>query len=176
MAEWSVIDSMYAEPIRRAREYVVFRGRTLGKRLGYGQDGIVFSAILPHGSTGLPSVIKALKHRELYEQEIRVYRRLHQLGVRQVLGFNVPVLINHVADLFVIEMTAVAKPYVLDFVSAGVHGPLNHWPDFKLREQRAIAREAYGDKWPKVQEVVAAFRQLGIHLSDIKRGNIEFAD
>lgn len=176
MAADSIIDALYAEPISRAREYVASRGRTIGKRLGYGQDGIVFSATLPPGTAGLPSVVKALKHQELYERELRVYRRLEQLGVRDVLGFNVPVLIHHAAELYVIEMTAVAKPFVLDFVGAGVGGPLNRWPDDKLREQRALAKEAFGEHWPRVQELTAAFRALGIYLSDIKRGNIEFAD
>jgi hypothetical protein len=176
MAGESLIDRLYAEPIRRANEYVDSRRRKLGKRLGYGQDGIVFATILPDGITGLPSVVKSLKHPDLYEQELRVYRRLHELGVRQVLGFNVPLLVQHSAELSVIEMTAVAKPFVLDFVSAGVFGPLNHWPDYKLREQRAIARESFGPHWQKVQEVIAAFRQLGIYLADVKRGNIEFAD
>jgi hypothetical protein len=36
--------------------------------------------------------------------------------------------------------------------------------------------EQFGDRWPTVRNVMYAFQAYGIYLSDIKPGNIEFAD
>ena len=167
MADDSIISKLYAEPIKRAEQYALLRKRTLLDRLGYGADGIVFS-------TSLPSVVKALKHQELYERELRVYQHLKRHGTTIVGGFNVPVLMGHHPQLWIIEMTAVSRPFVLDFVSAGIGRPLIDWPRQVLRRQEAKTRADFGADWPRVRQVIVEFRRLGIYLSDIKRGNIEF--
>jgi hypothetical protein len=37
-------------------------------------------------------------------------------------------------------------------------------------------REQFEERWPAVKRVMSAFEGLGIYLSDIKPGNIEFGD
>jgi hypothetical protein len=45
-----------------------------------------------------------------------------------------------------------------------------------MEEWRAEKAEQFGDRWPEVQRVVAAFHRWGIYLADVKPGNIEFKD
>jgi len=75
--------SIYADAIRRVEDYAKFRGLTLEDQLGAGWDGIVYS-------TRKPSVIKALRHEQLYHNELAVYRRLRERDVHEVCGLTVP--------------------------------------------------------------------------------------
>lgn len=67
------MSSYYAEAVARVEAYAALRGLTLDEQLGSGWDGIVYS-------TRKPSVIKALRHQRLYENELRVYRRPKPAG------------------------------------------------------------------------------------------------
>lgn len=153
---------------RRAKEYAARYDREIEAELGFGYDGIVFS-------TTCQSAIKALRYEPLYQKERDVYLRLRQRGVVAVLGFAVPQL-RHCDDvLWVVEMEIVSPPFVLDF--AGAY--LDRAPDFPeevMEEWRAEKREQFGERWPVVQDVMREFRKLGIHLADVKPGNIMFAE
>ena len=68
------------------------------------------------------------EHRsvEPYLRERAVYERLRDAGVSEILGFNVPQLIRFDDELRIIEMSIVARPFVLDFAGAWLDTP----PDF----------------------------------------------
>jgi hypothetical protein len=72
-------------------------------------------------------------------------------------------------------MTIVPQPFLLDFADALV----DQAPDFSddVLEQWAIDKEEmFGEKWPRVTEVLTALRAYGIHLLDINPANIAFGE
>jgi hypothetical protein len=157
----------WLEEIReRMTAYAHDRGRSLKHQLGYGYDGIVYS-------TTCQSAIKGLRYHNLYERERDVYLRLFNRGVFDVCGCKVPRLIDYEDRLLIVEMEVVTPPFVLDF--AGAY--LDDRPDFPAEVMRRWLREKavqFGDDWPRVQSIMAELSGHGIHLADVKPGNITF--
>lgn len=162
MANWR------EEVLQRIDQYVQRHNCTLQSELGFGYDGIVFS-------TASKSAIKAFRYPALFERERAVYARLREHGVKDVLEFKLPRVMRTDEELFIIEMTIVSPPFVLDFAGAYLDTPPD-FPDEVMEEWRAEKAEQFGDRWPEVQRVVASFRKWKIYLADVKPGNIEFAD
>jgi len=80
----------------------------------------------PSGGIPRHSAVKVLKFQPLYERERNAYFRLRERGVVEVLGCNVPQLIEHDDDLWIVEMSVVTRPFVLDFAGAYLDFP----PDY----------------------------------------------
>ncbi len=73
-------------------------------------------------------------------------------------------------------MEIVSPPFVLDFAGAYLDQRPDY-PDDVLEEWMEDKRLQFGDeRWDIVQSIMAAFRGFGIHLADVKPGNIMFAD
>lgn len=134
--------------------------------LGFGFDGIVFS-------TDRQSAIKILRYESLHQRERDVYLRLREQNVFAVVGFDVPRLLAFDDQLWVVEMSIVSPPFVLDFAGAYLDQRPDY-PDEVLREWLAEKQEQFGDRWTVVRKVMAEFARHGIHLADVKPGNIEF--
>lgn len=81
--------------------------------LGFGFDGIVVS-------TDRLSAVKSFRHEPLYVRERDVYLRLRSRNVTEVMGFEVPRLVSFDDDLWIVEMTIVSPPFVLDFAGAAL--------------------------------------------------------
>jgi hypothetical protein len=72
-------------------------------------------------------------------------------------------------------MSVVKPPYVLDFASAY----LDARPDFSpevLADRAAENAELFGQRWPEVELIIAAFERYGIYLVDVHPGNIKFQE
>jgi hypothetical protein len=161
---------MYSEAIQRVEEYARRRNLSIEKQLGSGIQGVVVST---HEGTALKALIKP----EFYERERNVYRRLRGLGIESVAGFNVPRLLDLHDELLVIEMQIVTPPFVVDFASAHLDSPPPYANDPTVMEPwEESKREQFEERWPTVRNLMYAFQAHGIYLSDIKPGNIEFAD
>lgn len=102
--------------VSKARLYAAARQLELAEELGSGKDGIVWVA--KYKSKPANVAIKVLCSEERYRCEKEVYRRLQELAISIVLGFNVPQFIAFDDDLLTIEMTIVKRPFVLDFAGA----------------------------------------------------------
>ncbi len=89
------------------------------------------------------------------------------------MGFAVPQLIDIDESLWIIEMTIVSPPFVLDFAGAALDRR-PQWPEDVLEEWRTEKAEQFGDRWPTVRLIMSSFAGLGIFLADVKPGNIEF--
>ena len=77
--------------------------------------------------------------------------------------------------LRIIEMSLVARPFVLDF--AGAY--LDKAPEFSEEiwaDWRAQKQEQFGRRWPEVETVLFALKKLGIHMVDVTPSNIAFLD
>jgi hypothetical protein len=84
-------------------------------------------------------------------------------------------LLAHDDELWVLEMTIVKKPYVLDF--AGAY--LDHPPDYSievLNEWRVEKEEQFGDRWPEVKRILRTLENYGIFLADVTPNNIAISD
>ena len=96
-------------------------------------------------------------------------------GIGEIVGFNIPDLLGADDELRIIEMSLVARPFVLDF--AGAY--LDNAPEFSEEiwaDWHAQKQEQFGRRWPEVERVLFALRRLGIHLVDVTPSNIAFLD
>jgi hypothetical protein len=95
--------------------------------------------------------------------------------VNSVSGFKVPRLVIYDDKLWIVEMTVVSPPFILDF--AGAY--LDKKPPFaeeqwqQWEEEKA---EIFEEKWPQVKSAMSRFRRYGIYLNDVKHGNVMFCD
>ncbi|MBI4661856.1 MAG: hypothetical protein HY735_23800 [Verrucomicrobia bacterium] len=159
--------------IPNARLYAARHQLELAETLGSGKDGIVLVA--KHKTKPANVAIKVLRFDELYLREKQAYQRLGKMTVTTVLGFNVPQLVGSDDGLRVIEMTIVKRPFVLDFAAAYLDAR-PEFPEDVWTEWETEKREQFETRWPAVQEVLAAFEELGIYLLDVSPSNIAFLD
>jgi hypothetical protein len=160
--------------VSRAEAYCQRHARILGKRLGFGVHGTVFvTKSQPENAPAASQSAIKIHHRETdYQRERDVYLRLRRHGVKMIRGCHVPQLLRHDDELWIIEMTVVTRPFVLDFAGAF----LDHAPDFSeevLAEWHAEKQEQFGAaRWREAQAVVRALQQYGVNMVDVTPNNI----
>lgn len=157
-----------AETEERLATYVTRHGLRFVRRLGHGVDGVVYS-------TDRQSAVKGFRYEPLYQRERDVYSRLGSLGIDELRGFAVPQMTGCDDSLWVIEMTIVQPPFALDFAGAYLdEGP--DYPREVMRRWEAEKRGQFGPRWGEVRSLMSAFARHGIHLADVKPGNVLFGD
>jgi hypothetical protein len=159
--------------LRRIQEYADRHGLTIGEQLGYGVHGIVFAARCQTESGRI--ALKVHERAGSYSRERDVYLRLQEHAVTTIRGCNVPELLAFDDELWVVEMTLVDRPFVLDF--AGAY--LDHTPDFSeevLSDWRAEKQEQFGARWAEVQAILGALEGHGVFLADVNPGNVSFVE
>jgi hypothetical protein len=153
--------------LREACEQFAGRqGIVLESPLGSGWDGSIWA-------TNRQSALKAFRYRPGYERERDVYKRLKQQGIERIRSCHVPSLLQADDELLVVEMTIVQPPYVLDFAGARLDHP-HEFPDDVWDQWNEEKREQFGNDWPEVQRIIAAFERYKIYLSDVHPRNICF--
>jgi hypothetical protein len=161
------------ELVERAQEYCQQKGLAIGIQLGFGVHGIVFVANYQI-ETGR-SAIKVHEHEADYCRERDVYLRLQEHGIREIHGCAVPELLGYDNQLWVVEMTVVTRPFVLDFAGAF----LDKAPDFSeevMADWRTEKLEQYGGRWDEAQAILRALAGYGVYMIDVNPGNISFGD
>lgn len=156
--------AMDFEISERGKAFAHEYGLTIVDRLGFGVQGAVYQ-------TSARTAMKVFNREDHYLRERDVYRRLFDLQVTKIRGCDVPELLNYNNRFLVIEMTIVEPPFALDFASTY----LNRKPDFSeevLADKMADCAERFGDDWPEVELIIAAFERYGIYLVDVHPGNI----
>jgi len=157
--------------IQNAATYATEHQLQLAERLGFGIHGIIY--IAEDKSAGGKTAVKVHRESEPYLRERAVYERLRQVGVTNILGFNVPQFIRADDTLRIIEMTVVTRPFVLDF--AGAY--LDAAPEFSdeiWSDWEANKREQFDVRWPEIQAVLAALEEWDIYMVDVSPSNIAF--
>lgn len=141
--------------------------------LGSGMHGNVFRA--GASATAGEVAVKVHLRREPFELELETYLRLREANIVRVLGFNVPQLLGYDAELWVLEMTVVQQPFVLDFAEVRLDFPVEFPADVWMTwmEERC---DQFGERWPVVTRVLGEFEALGIYLLDVSPRNIAFRD
>ena len=157
--------------VQNARAYAARHQLELAERLGFGVHGIIFVA--ENKSKSGKTAVKAHWEFEPYRRERAVYERLQQAGVVELVGFNVPQLVEVDDGLRVIEMSIVTRPFVLDFAGAYLDAPPD-FPEDAWAEWKAGMREQFESRWPAVKAVLAALEEMDIYLLDVSPSNIAF--
>jgi hypothetical protein len=158
---------------QKARLYASRHRITLGDRLGFGIHGIVFSA--KREAESAKTAVKIHRDRDPYRREREIYERLADLSVSEICGFHAPELIACDEDLWIIEMTVVSRPFVLDF--AGAH--LESLPDFAESIWEAWEeekRDQFGERWTVVRKILDALETHGVFMVDVSPSNIAFLE
>ena len=158
---------------RRAREYAQRHGLALGEQLGAGVHGIVFvtESQPEKGAAAACSAIKVHRQVPDYCREREVYLRLKEIGLVEIRGCHVPELVRFDDELWIIEMTVVTRPFVLDFAGAF----LDQRPDFSeevLTDWRGEKQEQFGPRWPEVEGILRFLEVHGIYMVDVSLNNI----
>jgi hypothetical protein len=162
--------------IDRAEEYCRRRGLELvsDQVFGFGVHGTVFPCRHHYEIVGR-NAVKVHERPESYRRERDVYLRLRDLHVEFIQGHAVPQLVDYDDELLAIEMSVVARPFVLDFGGAS----LDHPPDYEAEtlEQWRIEKEVHFEhNWPIAALILAELRRYGIYVSDVNPGNIGFVE
>jgi len=153
--------SVRPELVNRAQQYCQRRGLEVGPQLG-----IVFAAAT-QGEAGRLAI-------KIHEGAIG-YLRLQEHAVTDIRGCTVPELLRFDDELWVIEMTVVSRPFVLDFAGAYLDRP----PDFSDEvhaEWEAEKLEQSGSRWPEVRAILASLEGYGVFMLDVNPGNIAFRE
>ena len=161
------------EPMRRAREYADRRRLTIGKELGFGVHGIVF--VMESPASNRQSAVKAHQRELDYLRERDVYLRLLECNVMKIRNFEVPQFIDCYDELWVLEITIVSRPYLLDFAGAYLDKPLD-FSEEVMADWYADKVEQFEHRWPEVQAILAILETYGIFMEDVNPKNITFAD
>ena len=159
--------------MQNAFAYAANHNLLLTERLGFGVHGIILAA--ENKSGGGRTAVKAHREREPYLREQAAYERLHAAGVVEILGFNVPQLINADDGLCVLEMTVVTRPFVLDFAGAYLDQPPS-FPEEAWAAWEAERRDQFDFRWTTVRRVLDALEELDIYMVDVSPSNIAFRD
>lgn len=141
------------------------------EQLGFGVHGIVMAA--EHQINFGNVAIKAHDHEQDYRRERDVYFRLQANDILTIRSCAVPELLAWDDDLWVLAMTVVSRPFVLDFAGA----LLDQAPDFSeevMADWYAEKKEQFGAYWSEAQAIMRYLEGLGIFLIDVTPNNISF--
>jgi hypothetical protein len=163
--------------VLRAQEFAGRHGLALGDELGHGVHGIVFAteSQAQKGVSAVHSAIKVHEREPDYCRERDVYLRLRENAVTAIRGCHVPQLLLYDNEAWIIEMSVVTPPFVLDFAGAF----LDEAPDFSeevLADWRVEKQEQFGAHWPEVEAILRALESYGIHLVDVSPSNVSLSD
>lgn len=139
----------------------------LKQQLGAGTDGDVWA-------TSRNSAIKVFRRHGTYLTELRCYQRLGSKQITDVDGLAVPELLNHAADLWIIEMTVVHPPFLLDFGKAYIDEPSPYTPEQLAEWRQSWIHFFPRSDLPRVHKVLRSLLAYGIEYVDPKPSNIRF--
>ena len=135
-------------------------------QLGFGTQGMVFR-------TNRNTAIKVYDREDGYRREHAIYQRLKERKIFEIRGLMIPRLKRHDDTLFVIEMSVVHVPCIIDFGGAYLDFAPEHMVrDEMWEEQKA---EEFGAYWEYAKAVIREIEyRANIWLADVNTGNIKF--
>lgn len=152
-----------------ARQYLAARGAIILESLGSGTEGNVYRTSNQHA-------IKIHSAANTFQNELAVYQRLMDHGVRSVCGLTVPQLIDHDRNLFAIEMTIVNPPYLLDFGKSRVDS-VEDFPDEVWSDWMQGLQDKFGSRFEDALNVFEVLKhRWGVYYLDINPYNLDFGD
>lgn len=158
---------------QRAAAYAKQRKVAFAELLGYGIHGMV--RVAENNENLGPFAVKIHRYTDAYLRERTIYQRLREFGVVRIRGFNVPQLLGWDDECLAVEMTVVARPFVLDFAGAWLDRPPEFSPE-AWTDWEEEKRELFGERWDEVQRVLAELRTHGVFMLDVSPVNVAFRD
>ena len=110
----------------------------------------------------LPHLIKYV-YTNGTDEVIRRGKKIHAIGYVELIEYD--------DRLWILEISLVSPPYVLDF--AGAY--LDWTPDFSeevMADWKAEKQEQFGRRWPEVLAILAILQSYGIYMEDVSPSNI----
>ena len=137
----------FADIATKAGAYASDRNLRLGRILGSGREGSVWEV---SDKRGIFSWAVKLHHEAPpYVRERDCYRRLHELRIHKIGRLNVPQLIATDDAWLALEMTLVARPFLLDFASVRLDRDPGFTPE-AMADWEEILRERFEDDYVEV--------------------------
>ena len=158
------MDEIPDDVLERRDAYCQQRAIEIVDLRGYGVDGYVWQ-------TTNDNIVKVARSRNPFLAERAVYLRLSSHLLYRLQGFSIPCLIDSDESQFVLELSYVSPPYILDFAAATLdQPPQNFDPNDPawVREKSGL----FGARWSDVQRLLDALRQYGVHYTDVTVNNI----
>lgn len=159
---------------QRVQDYANQNDLLIREQLGAGVHGIVFTA--NYQTKGGQIALKVHERGVDYLRERNVYLRLREHALTEIRGGNVPELVAFDDALWVIAMTLVDRPFVLDFAGAYLDQPPADFSEEVLADWRMEKQEQFGPQWPEVLAILRLLEGYGVFMEDVNPGNISFAD
>lgn len=159
------------ELFQRAAAYAKARNLTFTGELGAGIHGIVRTA--KDNGNFRRFAVKLHRYEEAYFRERSAYLRLAETGITSVRGFNLPQLLHFDDTSRALEISIVARPFVLDFAETWLD-EIPDWPDGVRQHEEEKIREHFGERADEVFRVIAALRTLGLFMFDVSPSNVAF--
>jgi len=162
------------ELLSRAQAYCKKHSLELGKKLGHGMQGIVYSA--SRTKVVHESAIKIHSKKIAYQRERDVYQRLLDRDVTRIKDFAIPKLLNSDENLLVVEMALVHPPFIVDFGGAYLDQLPDHAQNPTVAQNWINENiEQFGENWNAVKEALIYLEQVyKVYIVDVNPGNIQF--
>lgn len=95
------------------------------------------------------------------------------MAVSEILGFEVPRLLDFDDELLALKMTIVMPPFVLDFAGAYLDFA-SEFSDEIWEEWSRKNQEQFGSDWPMARTILGELEDLRIHMHDPSPAHIRF--
>jgi hypothetical protein len=153
--------------LQKGKTYCTTKGIDIIQKLGHGTQGVVYQ-------TNRNSAIKIYDLFNGYSRERDIYKRLKERKIESVSNFKIPRIMDWNDELFILEMSIVHVPCVLDFGGAYLDKSPDHLIE-RNEEWESEKAEEFGENWEEAKIIIREIEQrAGIWLADINTGNIKF--
>lgn len=153
--------------LAKGKLYCALNNIEILQKLGHGTQGVVYQ-------TNRNSAIKIYNLQHGYIRERDIYIRLKERMIDLIRNFKVPRIMNWSDEHFILEMSIVHVPCILDFGGAYLDFPPQHFlnRDEEWETEKAIE---FGTNWEEAKAIIREIEQRAdIWLADINTGNIKF--
>lgn len=151
----------------KANKYSNAHGFDIIQEIGHGTQGIVYQ-------TSVNTAIKVYDLFDGYARERDVYFRLKRRSLDCIRSFKIPRILDSDDNLFILEMSIVHTPCILDFGGAYLDDIPGH---IQLRDEEweLSKKEEFGENWDEAKAIIKEIEfKADIWLVDINTGNIKF--
>jgi hypothetical protein len=153
-----------SEVLRRRDDYCADRSLQIKDIMGFGVDAFVWQLVDDN-------ILKVFRNEYKYQRERDVYHRLRQKSLYRIQGFAIPLLEDFDDETFVLEISFVTPPYILDFAACTLDTPPAGF-DPDDAEWTGEQSRKFGRDWPDIRRLLDALRQYGIYYTDVHTQNI----
>jgi len=153
--------------LQKAKTYSSNKSIDIIQELGHGTQGIVYQ-------TNRNTAIKVYDLGSGYLRERDIYKRLQERKIESLNNFKIPRILEWDDDFYILEMSIVHVPCVLDFGGAYLDKRPDHFIE-RNEEWESEKREEFGENWDEAKVIIREIEQRAdIWLADINTGNIKF--